>query len=88
MTNDISTEPNVGVAAQSPPQPKKWYKLKPDVLKTHDPMLTLLGLLFEFLNVKMEEKKLRTLSPVLQYLFEETNAPNALTKKTENVRLN
>lgn len=84
MTDGISTDPNLITATPAQNLPPKWYKLKSDVLKTHDPMLTLIGLLFEALNVKMEEKKLKGLSPVIQYLFEETNAPEV--KLTQPVK--
>ena len=63
---------------------KKWYKIKTEVLKSNDPLVVLIALLFEALSVKVEDDKLRKLSPSVRFLFEETTAPK-LTKESKGV---
>lgn len=67
---------------------KKWYKLKPDIVKSDDPLWVMLGLLFEVLGVKIEDEKLKRLPFTTRFLFEETDAPKNLTEKLDSGSIN
>jgi len=60
---------------------QKFYKLKTDVIKSTNPMLSLFGLLCLSTNLTISEDVLTQLSPVVHYMFEECPAPKKLTKK-------
>lgn len=63
---------------------KKWYKLKPSIAFSDDPLWVMVALLFEALNVKIEEAKLKKFPFTIRFLFEETEAPKGLTKKIKD----
>ena len=64
---------------------KKWYKLKPDVVKSAKPMWVMIALLFRALNVKIEEEELKKLPFTTQFLFEETDAPKLTQNKKYDI---
>lgn len=61
---------------------KKWYKIKDDISRTNEPLLAIVALLFEALNIKIDNDRFKKLSPFAQFLFEEVDPPkkSKLTK--------
>lgn len=64
---------------------KKWFKLKHSATISSDPLWAMVSLLFEALNVKIDEDRLNTLPYKIRSLFEETSPPKTLTGKQSGI---